>query len=404
MLIKFGIRNVFRNKRRTVLSGLAIGVGLMSMIASDGFMLGMMENLVGSVIETFMGDAQIHYKDFRKNYEVDKYIKNSTQVLNELKKEKALKYVTARTQTFGMISSPDNYVNVAVIGINSEIESKITKLKKNLKSGKLPIGPQDILIGKKLARKLEVSLGDKVVITVAQANSEDLAQEQFRIAGIFHFGNKDFDQGMVFIGLEKAKEMLNLGDGVHEIVLKFNNKDDASRVDHPIFKKYSKNGMEAKSWKELAPEINAMLDMVDVSIYIITGIVFILASIIIMNTLFMSFYDRMFEFGVLRSIGTRPFTIIRLILIEASTLSVVSIICGFIITFIVCGYLAVFGVDYGGIQVGETTMTEPIYLIFRAKQFTLFPLLVFILTLVAAIYPAIYASRITIVKAMDKSL
>jgi len=404
MLLKFGIKNVFRNKRRTVLSGLAIGVGLTAMIVSDGFMIGMMDNLAGSVIETFMGDGQIHAAGFKKNYDEEKYIKGATKLVEKLKQEKEIKEVTARTQTFGMISSPDNYVNIGITGIESEKESRIIRIKRALKEGTLPTEPMDVVIGQKLAEKLEVKMGDKVVVTVAQAFSEDLAQEQFRVSGILKFDSREFDSSMAFIELNKAQEMLNLKDGAHEIVLKFHDKDVAGNIDHPLWKKYSVDGLEAESWKELAPEIMAMMKMIDVSLCIISAIVFILSAIIIINTLFMSFYDRMFEFGVLRSIGTRPGTIIRLILIEASVLSVVSIICGLIITAAATGYLATIGVDYGGMQVGETTMTEPIYHVFRISQFTVFPALVFILTLVAAIYPAVYASKITIVKAMGKSL
>ncbi|MCK5683744.1 hypothetical protein KAJ27_06470 [bacterium] len=91
-------------------------------------------------------------------------------------------------------------------------------------------------------------------------------------------------------------------------------------------------------------------------------------------------------------------------MIEASALSVVSIICGFFITAAATGYLSIVGIDYGGMQVGEATMTEPIYFVFRATQFTVFPVAVFILSLLAAIYPAVYASKITIVKAMNRSL
>ncbi len=404
MIIKFGIKNVFRNKRRTILSGLAIGVGLTSMIVADGFMVGMMDNLVGSVIETFTGDGQIHAEGFKENFEVEKYIKDASKLVEKLEQEKVIKQVTTRTQTFGMISSPDNFVNIGVVGIEPEKESKIIRIKKAVKKGALPMGAGDIAIGHKLAEKLEVSMGDKVVVTVAQAFSEDLAQEQFRVSGILDFGSREFDSSMAFINLFKGQEMLNLKDGAHEIVLKFHDKEIAGNVDHPIWKKYSVNGLKAESWKKLAPEIMAMMEMIDISVYIISIVVFILSAIIIINTLFMSFYDRMFEFGVLRSIGTRPGKIIRLIMVEASVLSVVSIICGFVITAAATWYLSTVGIDYDGVQVGETTMTEPIYHVFRAAQFTIFPAAVFILSLLAAIYPAIYASKITIVKAMDKSL
>ena len=120
-----------------------------------------------------------------------------------------------------------------------------------------------------------------------------------------------------------------------------------------------------------------------------------------MNTLFMSLYERMFEFGVLRAVGTRPVRMALIILFEAGALSVLSIIIGGAVGFAVTYAYSVWGIDYVGIEFAGVTFRELIYPTLRATQFTVFPLVVFLFTLLAGIYPAVFAGRLTPSRAMQ---
>jgi len=213
--IKLAWRNIFRNKKRTIIAGLAIGIGLTAMIFSDAFMIGMKNNMIKSATASFLGEAQIHRQGFRLTQEVEKTINNLDQVVSNLKKEEVVDRFTLRCQSFGMITSPANFSSVMVFGIEPSTEKHLSHIDDVLKEGEFFKGnnERDVVIGSDLAELLEVSLGDRVVITVAQAGSGDLSQDMFRVSGIYHFNIKDMDRGLAFIRLAKAQQMLGIGSG-----------------------------------------------------------------------------------------------------------------------------------------------------------------------------------------------
>ena len=136
---------------------------------------------------------------------------------------------------------------------------------------------------------------------------------------------------------------------------------------------------------------------------IVGVILFGVVSLGIINTLFMSLYERMFEFGVLRALGTRPFSMGRLIVFEAGGLAVISIVLGLIIGFFVTYLVAQIGIDYIGIEYEGVTFTELLYPVLELRQFIIYPVLVFFFTMLVGLYPAFYAGRLNPVDAMRRS-
>ena len=123
----------------------------------------------------------------------------------------------------------------------------------------------------------------------------------------------------------------------------------------------------------------------------------------IINTLFMSLYERMFEFGVLRAVGTRPFGMARVILFEAGALAIVSIGLGAILGFLLTALLAHTGIDYTGIEMMGVTMQEFIRPVMTVEQFIIYPIWVFVFTIIAGLYPARYVAKMLPVDAMRRS-
>ena len=262
---------------------------------------------------------------------------------------------------------------------------------------------RDIVIGAKLAELLEIGLGDRVVVTVAQAESGDLSQEMFRISGIYQFAGEEMNSGMAFVRIEKAREMLAIGNAAHEIAIKFTSLAYAQDPTLPFWETYSEHGNEVLSWTELMSQLTAILEMTQYSKYIIGGIVFILVVFGIINTLFMSLYERMFEFGVLRAVGTRPFGMARVILFEAGALAIISIGLGAILGFVLTVVLAYMGIDFTGIEMTGVTMQEVIRPIMTVQQFVVYPVWLFIFTIIAGLYPARYAAKMSPAAAMRRS-
>ncbi len=406
MFIKLAWRNIFRNKRRTIIAGMAIGIGLASLIFVDALWIGMESNMIKSATSSFLGEGQIHHIDFRSTQEIEYTINNLDDILSQLSQEDIVKYYTRRTMAFAMISSPANIQSIIFVGINPVNERNLSQLDEALIEGTFfkDANERDLLIGSELANILEVSMGDRVVITVAQAKTGDLSQEMFRVAGIYHFNIPEMDKGMAFARLEKAQEMLALGSDVHEIALKFIDPSYGREKTLDFWKKYSQNNNEAVGWTVLLPQLEAAFELSQFSTLITALILFGVVSLGIINTLFMSIHERMFEFGIIRAVGTRPFGVLRLILFEAGALAVISIILGNLLGLISTYIVSKIGIDYTGIEFVGVTFRELLYPVIKIKQFIIYPIWVFIFTIIAGLYPAVYAAKMSPAEAMRKSM
>jgi len=405
--MKLAWRNVLRNKRRTFIAGIAIGIGLAALICMDALILGTEANMIASATSSFMGEGQIHREGFRKNFEVEQTIANLDEVVADLENEAEVAYFTIRTLSFGMISSPANVSAVSMVGVEPSTEQYLSEVDDVIVKGSYFDGDEDkdrqILIGAKLAELLEVDIGDRVVMTVAQAETGDLAQEMFRVSGTYFFKSQDLDRAMAFVRLGKARQMLGLEGRAHQIALKFHESALGRDEDNPFWDKYSQSGNEALTWTRLMPQLKVALDLTQYATLFLGIILFAVVSLGIVNTLFMSLYERMFEFGVLRAVGTRPLAMGRLVIFEAAALAIISIIMGTILGFIITYWLSTTGIDYSGIEYVGVTFRKLMYPVMQLHQFIEFPIYVFLFTVLIGLYPAWYAARMTPAKAMRKS-
>ena len=404
LLIKLAWRNIFRNKRRTILSGLAVGIGLASLIFVNGLMVGMLNSMVRTATDSFMGQGQIHAEGFRDTFETELTIRDFDRVMESLKGEEDITGFTPRAIAQGMLTSTSDVLPVAAYGIDPEGERGVSLLEEAVIKGEYLGSGRKILIGSRAAELLDVGLGDRVVLTMAQAATGELSQEMFRVGGIFHYGIREVDSSLAFIEISRAREMLALGGGAHEVALRFKNIDIAGDTSLAVWERYSRGGNEAMGWPGLLPQLKAVHELSGFTTFLTSILVFGIVALTIMNTLFMSLYERMYEFGVMRAVGTRPVQMALIIVFEAVSLAIISIVIGMVIGWLVNTLFGVIGIDYSGIEFAGVTMTEPIYTVMRPVQFTVFPAMIMAFSLVAAIYPAFYAARLTPSKAMRKSM
>jgi len=405
ILVKLAWRNIFRNKRRTLIAATAIGIGLTALIFIDAFMIGMEETMIRTATASFLGDAQIHREGFRDEQEASMTIQALDAVTASLAEETIVQHWTQRVLVSGVITSPANVSAINLVGVHPPTEKFLSLIDDAITEGTYFEGDnsRDIVIGAKLAEILEIGLGDRVVVTVAQAGTGELSQEMFRISGIYHFADEAMNSGMAFVRIEKSQEMLAIGNNVHEIAIKFTSIAYSQDATQPFWMTYSEQGNEALSWTELMSQLTVVLEMTKYSKYIMGVILFGVVVFGIINTLFMSLYERMFEFGVLRAVGTRPFGMARVILFEAGALAIVSIGLGAILGFVLTAVLAHVGIDYTGIEMMGVTMQEFIYPVLEVQQFIIYPIWVFIFTIIAGLYPARYVAKMAPVDAMRRS-
>ena len=405
ILTKLAWKNIFRNKRRTIIASTAMGIGLAALIFVDAFWMGMEQNTIKTATSSFLGDAQIHREGFRGEREVSLIIRALDELTANLAEEPIVGHFTQRTLAPGMITSPANVSAINLVGVYPPTEKFLSKVDDAITEGAYFEGDnsRDMVIGTKLAEVLEVGLGHRVVVTVVQAKSGEISQEMFRISGIYHFADEEMNRGMVFVRIDKAQQMLAIGNGVHEIALKFTSLAYAQDSALPFWGAYSQHGNEALSWTEILPQLEAILKMSRTSKYIMGIVLFGVVVFGIVNTLFMSLYERMFEFGVLRAVGTRPLRMAQVILFEAGALAIVSIGLGATLGWLVTAIFVHRGIDYTGIEMMGVTMQELIHPIMAVRQFILYPIWIFVFTIIAGLYPARYVAKMTPVDAMRRS-
>ncbi len=374
-----------------------MGLGLTALIFADAFLRGLNENMIDSVTNSFIGDGQIHRKEFLKTRELEKTIFNTPKVMADLHANPLIRISNPRTIASAMIASPTDVLPIALYGIKPREEALISSIKDSMISGSyLTDSEQEhIMIGEKLAQFLGASVGDKLVVTTSQAKTGVLSQELFRVGGIFKMKNKDMDSSMAFINMEKSQSFMGIGNDVHEIVFKFKNRHDVVNPPDHFLSLFSSNDNEALSWKKLVPAIDAGIQLTTYSLSIGSVILFAVIALSTMNTLFMSIYERMYEFGILLAIGTRPAFIFKLIVLEAASLALLSsffgLILGNLLTFItrLTGINHLTDVEYLG-----TTIKTAIKPVIHANQWTLYPVAIFVFAVIAALYPAFTASKI----------
>lgn len=403
---KLALRNVFRNGRRTALTVGLIACGLAALMFTDAMVKGMTQSMVNIATGTLLGQAQLHRQGFRNNNDVDLFVLHSDSLLQSLRRDSAIQVAAPRVLSGAMLASSENVAAAMVYGVEPRQEAALGKLAHAVIAGQYLDGNSatELLLGYKLAELLEVDLGDRVVVTASQVHGGDLSQELFRVSGLFRFNDRLLDQNLAFINVPRAQQLLGMESGVHEIALRFHDAEEN------VFKWQQYNGdvqgeiLETLPWDKLIPQLSGVLEMSNYSTWIVAGILFVLVSLGLINSMFMSIYERQYEFGVLLSLGTRRRYLFWQILCEGLLIGMLSAVAGLLLGGAIGYWKARTGIDYGNLEMSGVTLQEPIYLILDVGQFTWMPLMIVLMTVAACLYPALHASRLQPTKAMRRAL
>ena len=393
-----------RNRRRTIITGIAIGVGLASLMFSDALFAGMNAHMVESTTRTWMGDAQIHREGFRETARISYTIENPDKLDSMLAVDTLVAASTGRLISPASLQSAMEMKPVTLVGVNHLTENRISMLEAATDSGSYLTGDSmEIIIGYKLAEDMDLALGDIAVITTAMAD-RGFSSRMFMVSGICKFGSDQYDRYTAFVNIESAESLLGLSGELHEIAIRFLDPMTAMNPDLPFWNTFSPDSNKAEGWPLLAPQINTMLGMVNVSMAIMAAILFGLVLFGIVNSLFMSVYERMYEFGVMKAVGTSKFNITTMVLLEAFWLGVVGSVIGALIGFGLIAHYANAGISFGEIDFAGVMFDKPLYTIVDWSRIWIYPVATLLFTTIAGIYPGIHAGNLNPSEAMRKSL
>ncbi|TAL68289.1 MAG: ABC transporter permease [Bacteroidetes bacterium] len=352
MFFKIAIRNLLRNKRRTLIILSSIIIGVAATLIYDSINAGMIDQMLVNQINTYYSHIQIHKKGFNDNRLVTSYIPEYKKVEDVLKKQKYITAYSNRVIAFGMLSSANSSAGISMIGIEPEREKRVSDIHKMVIEGRYPSGKlNEILISKRMSEKLEVTLGDKVVAMAADINGK-VNSELFRIVGIYRSHTGEFDKVFVYVPIENARTILGIGDNVSEIAVITSSADSTFS-----YKKQLTNALKDSGYKTADTEVLTYQESLAMIMYLIdiwkqtSIIIYLIIALAVLfgviNTMLMSVFERVNEIGVLMSIGMKNSAIFRMIVLEAFMLGLVGTVVGFIV-----GILIYLPLSHNGINLG----------------------------------------------------
>jgi len=404
MLIQMAWRNIWRNKWRSVVILLSIALGLFAGIAVLSLYKGMMNSRLRTLIETETSHIQIHHPEFGDEQDPDFFLADGEAMIQDIKKNENIQYVTGRTITMGMLSTPTGSAGVKILGIVPEEEYLITQLKKKIIEGQ---GFQDtskpeIVIGKKLAKKLKLKNGSRLVLTFTDT-SNTMVSTAFRVKAIYQSDNAPLDERNVYVRTSYLSKMLQTGHHPHEIAIRLKDNDLMNTYDSLFKKKYPAHNVE--SWKQLSPETALMANTVDTYSYIIIVIILFALSFGIINTMLMAVLERTREMGMMIALGTSRLRIFSMVVLETLLLTLAGVPIGLMLGAVTVGYYNRKGLDLSGM--GEEMMRSfgyetMVYPEFPADKLPGILFIIIITALLASIIPSLKALRLSPSEALKK--
>lgn len=395
MLFKLAWRNIWRNKRRSVIVLGSIVVGIVALIFSDGLTTGMLRQMLSNQISSNISHIQIHKKGFNDNKVVKSYIYDSEKIESVLKKNPQVEYYSKRVITFGLLSSAYNSSGVYINGIDANNEQNITQIKNSIVEGTyLTGGDREIVIGKKLAEKLSVSIGDKIV---AMANRTDgkIGSDAFRIVGLYTTFSSDFDKVFIYINSDNIQNMLNLNDNVHEFAIITTNQKKVAEIKTNLINELG-DEFEILTYEDLLPLLVVTIDMYKESMIVLDLIIGLALIFGIINVMLMSVFERINEFGVLMSIGMKNSKLFLMIIFEAFIVGIIGTIAGLIIGLLIHYPISITGIDFSVFaeSLDSYGVGAIIYPYLSIENIITMIIIIPFIVVLGAIYPAFRAIRL----------
>jgi len=395
MLLSLSWRNIWRNKVRSLVIIFSIALGIFAGVAATAFMKGLAEQRIQKVIKTELSYIQIHKPGFRQNSDFKSYMPNAQELTTKIAEIPHVTGVSKRIIVQAMVASAETASGVLIAGINTDEEQKVTSIHDKIIDGAYfeGIKKNPVVIGKKLAKKLNVRVRSKVVITL-QDTANNVVTGLFRVAGIYTTNNNIYDESHIFVRYHELSKLTSLPKGAaHEIAINIDDNENMLMVESAV--KKDAPGLEVMDWKALSPEMNYLTEAMDLYMYIFIIIILLALLFGIINTMLMVVMERTKEIGMLMAIGMNKIRIFSMIVLESILLSLTGGVVGIIIGALFAQWKSVDPIDLsmwaqGYEQLGYDAY---VYLSLTPMMLVNIAILVVITGVIAALYPAYKALK-----------
>lgn len=365
---------------------------------------GMIRSRVRTVVDTETGHIQLHHPEFKKDFQPEFTIDEERNWLQEIRQSSLVKAVTPRSVTPAMLATSSGSSGVQVIGVMPDSENQVSQLIRKIKEGD-GFGAQkknEILIGRKLAGKMKLKIGSKLVLTFTDT-ATNIVAAAFRVAGIYQTDNTPLDEVNVYVRMNDLNELLGIGSLFHEVGILL--KTDDSLEEAQMQLKARNPGLLVESWKGISPETELMVSTIGYYVYIIIGIIMLALAFGIVNTMLMAVLERTPEIGMMVALGMNHSRLFLLNLLETVFLTIIGVPLGFLMAWLAADHYHVKGIDISKIA-GEAMssfgFSSVVYPEFPVREAPTIMIIVISTALVSCIFPAIKSRRLNPVEALRR--
>ncbi len=400
MLIKIAWKNIWRNRLRSGVVILSIGLGLWLGIFASAFVQGMMKSKVDTMIASEVSHVQFHQKGFRDEFKGKLHF-NGKDVVSQVRADDRVEAVTERVISMGMLASSHKNSALKLVGVNPETEMNVSNLHEHIVEGDYFVTKKKrpIVISQKTAEEYDIKLNSKVVFTCQDIHGE-ITRAAFRVVGIYKTSNVMYDKLTAFVPIDQLRKLYDMSDQTHEVAVWLKDYENAEVFASEYQMK--EPNLEVLPWMDLATGMRMMLEAFDTYLYIIVGIILVMLMFSIVNTMLMAVLERVREIGMLMAIGMNQNKVFRMIMYETVFMTMIGVPIGLLLSWVSVSYFGANGINLSGASYEEMGFASILYPYLDQSSYISVTIMVLIMAIIAAIYPAIKALRLNPVEAIRK--
>ena len=421
MITAVAWRNLWRRKQRTLFTALAMGVGVGLAMATTALQTGIFSEMFDEMITDTLGHVQIHHPSYPALRHLHDTLPEAQSLVNAAEALPHVRVAAPRLFTVALAGGKERSTGALVIGVDPHREAELSELHREVKAGGQWLTPKaqsEVVLGVRLAEELELTIGEELAL-VGQDAFGGVAQGLYRVKGLIQSGTIELDQGGVWLHLSDAQALLALDDQAHEILI----AGGESRAEALAFgvgleqvrglrdevaqlKPLQSQSALTQTWREAKPSLSQFMDAQQSGAYILLFIVLILAALVVLNTMLMSIYERTRELGVMLAVGVRPRTVSALVIVEALYLATIAAVIGVMIGLSLDYLLITYGLDFSvngeGLSYGGVRLSPRLYGVFEPRAIFISVIALYVVTTLAALWPAWRAARLEPVDAIAR--
>jgi ABC-type lipoprotein release transport system permease subunit len=324
MLFRMAWRNLWRNPRRTAVVLTAISVGIAGCVLSMAINLGVMAGMIDTAIRSGLGHLQVHADGWDANPELEvRLLDGGAAISHALDDIPEVERWAPRLHAQGLIASARASVGVSIAGVDPEREAGVSVAADSIEEGEWLGQPKRLVLGYKLASRLDAGVGTKLVIS-AQDLTGELTGQAYRVAGIIRASSRELDDGIVFMRLEDAQSLFGMGEAISEIAIVTKDRERVAMIQQKLQAALAA-GPEVRTWEQLEPLLVYMIETFDSMAWIMYAAVFIAMAFGIANVLLMAVFERTREIGMMRAVGMSRVRVVGMVVLESTLVTTIGL-------------------------------------------------------------------------------